>query len=523
MGGLEPRLTAKLRPGGHLDHAGLSRYNSRPTMKTAPSLLLALGVLCTSVRAQSGEFRTFTNTQGKSIQAKLLKVDATHALIQLASGQQFNLPINTLSAADQEYLKKAATNAPAAAPAAAMKFKPGPNDKIEPAALNEIVGQPVFSDSLLWQSKAEEVAERLKWKKESETKNSSSYRSYPDADYRLFGARPFSVAMYAADGMVTNLSLVYANKGDLFGMADENNNRVDRNTPQPQALATLGKAMKKDLESITATLTAKLGEPVKQTFGEGEAKDRMLRWDWRGHAILLREQENEYVGLEIVTSTFADAKGKVAMTGDKIIRERALANVEKRPNGDVVINDIPMVDQGPKGYCVPATAERAMRYLGVPADMYVLAMAGDTNLGGGTSVQLLLNGVERDLRHKGRSFDTWKGEFKLRDIQKYIDKGVPIMWGLYSTDDFNKLANDRTKARKDVTELSAWKPKLAEMISSDLRKERDQGHVVLIIGYNKDTNEIAFSDSWGERFKERWITIQEAELVSQQEYWVVSF
>ena len=58
---------------------------------------------------------------------------------------------------------------------------------------------------------------------------------------------------------------------------------------------------------------------------------------------------------------------------------------------------------------------------------------------------------------------------------------------------------------------------------SSLPKDRNTRHVILIMGYNKDTNEIAFSDSWGENFKERWITIPEAEMISQQEYWVVGF
>jgi hypothetical protein len=59
--------------------------------------------------------------------------------------------------------------------------------------------------------------------------------------------------------------------------------------------------------------------------------------------------------------------------------------------------------------------------------------------------------------------------------------------------------------------------------SATLVKDRDKAHVVLIVGYNPETNEIAFSDSWGERFKERWMTLAEAECISQQEFWVVGF
>ena len=455
--------------------------------------------------------RTFTNAQGKAVQARLVAVEGTMVKIALANGTPYTLPIASLSAADQEYLKTATT--------ATLKGL----DQLQPAVLNELVGQPLFGDASLWQTKAEEVAQRLQWPKESETKASSSYRDYPKDDYRLFGARPWSVAMYASDGMVTNVSLVYANKGDLFGMNGENNNRVDRETPEPQAMAILKKKMREDVDAITAKLTEKLGEPQKQRFGEGEGRDTMLRWDWRGHTILLREKEAEYVGLELVTKAFADAGGKIARTSEKIVKDRVLANVQRRETGDVVISDIPMVDQGPKGYCVPATAERAMRYLDVPADMYVLAMAGNTNLGGGTSVQMLLQGVKKDITSKGRTFDSWEGELKLKELQKYIDKGVPVIWALYSTDDFNKLANDRTKARKEMADFKQWKDKLPSMLNTSLVAERDQGHVVLIIGYNKETNEFAFSDSWGENFKERWITFEEAEKISQKEFWVVGF
>jgi hypothetical protein len=500
-------------------------------MKHAPCVILLLGLTLATAGAQSSELRTFTNTQGKAIQAKLVGTAGDQVTIEMAGGQRFTLGIGTLSAADQAYIKQAAASSPAPGTvnpsppvAGGFKPKPGPNDKLDPAVVNEVVGLPLFAEAMLWQTKADEVAGKLELKKESETKTSSSFRSYPKDTFRMFGARPYSVALYAADGLTTNLSLVFANKGDLFGMDGENNNRVDRNTPKAQALAILEKAMKADVAAISAKLSEKLGEPVKQMFGDGESRQKMLRWDWRGHSVLLREQEGEYVGVELVTTEVADAGGKVKMTGDKIIRDRALANVEKRTNGDVVINEIPMVDQGPKGYCVPATAERAMRYLSVPADMYVLAMAGETNIGGGTSVQMLLDGVRMDIRRKGRSFDSWQSEFKLKDLQKYIDKGVPVIWGLYSTDAFNDLANKRTKDRQGMTDVTAWKAKLAETNgTATLRKEKDQGHVVLIIGYNKETNEIAFSDSWGERYKERWITIPEAEMISQQEYWVVGF
>jgi len=180
-----------------------------------------------------------------------------------------------------------------------------------------------------------------------------------------------------------------------------------------------------------------------------------------------------------------------------------------------------MVDQGPKGYCVPATAERCMRFLGLPADMYLLAMVGETQAGGGTSVDRLLDNIGRDIKRKGRSFEIETGELKLRDVKKSIDDGIPIIWACYSTSEFNNTANSRTRMRKEVNWGEYESVVAAANESPGLTPDRSRGHVVIIMGYNEATNEIAFSDSWGQRYLERWITIPEAEQVSQQRFYII--
>ena len=402
--------------------------------------------------------------------------------------------------------------------------KASPNDLLAPAELNDLIGAPIFEDSVLWQSDAEKIAAKLNLNPESKTKTQSSFRAYPREDARLFGARPHSIALYAEYGMPTHFSLVFANKGDLFGSAGSGEDHFMRTASPKDVEKKLAEAMKADVDAITTNLSQKLGQPIKQRFGEGEGRRNVYRWDWRGHAILLSEVDMEYIGIEISTQRFADAGGKFARIKDEIVRSQAAANVERKENGDVVINDIPMVDQGPKGYCVPATAERAMRYLGVPADMYILAMAGETKIGGGTSVERLLEGVGKDIRRKGRSFDKWTGPLKQKDIAKYIDKGIPIIWAMCSVTEWNEIANERTRKRVNITDWSAWKNELTDAISdSSLIADRSRAHVVLIIGYNEQTGEIAFSDSWGERYTQRWMTLAEAERVSSQRFYVVSF
>jgi hypothetical protein len=49
-------------------------------------------------------------------------------------------------------------------------------------------------------------------------------------------------------------------------------------------------------------------------------------------------------------------------------------HVKRDPvSGDVWLGDVPMVDQGQKGYCVVASAERVMRYYGSKVDENELA------------------------------------------------------------------------------------------------------------------------------------------------------
>lgn len=218
----------------------------------------------------------------------------------------------------------------------------------------------------------------------------------------------------------------------------------------------------------------------------------------------------------------ADSRGR-SRVSDEDMRERLLSRVEKRPNGDVVLGDMPMVSQGPKGYCVPATWERVMRYMGVPADMYVLAMAGATTEGGGTSVEKLRSGASSAITAAGRRSSAATMKLKVADVARYIDRGLPIMWTMFSTDDYNKAAASRMAERKGMSDAKAWAEGL-QQARKDARKfqpDKNSGHVCLIIGYNKDTRELCVSDSWGPGFKERWVTEEEAQAVSQNGFFVI--
>jgi hypothetical protein len=109
---------------------------------------------------------------------------------------------------------------------------------------------------------------------------------------------------------------------------------------------------------------------------------------------------------------------------------------------------------------------------------------------------------------------------------RFIDSGIPILWGLHSTDRFNQIANNRTKDRIGAS-LDAWKERIKkaakEMQSLSRPHISEARHICIIHGYNKETEEIAFTDSWGDRYKERWIGVEEASHFSQNNCWVIEY
>ena len=193
--------------------------------------------------------------------------------------------------------------------------------------------------------------------------------------------------------------------------------------------AELKKMIERDEDVITNRLETILGKGRRQNFGQGSAKRKVMRWDWNDHSFLLSVVDGEFVSLSIEKSELADKRGKQTKIADMHIRRVHEANVENRNNGDVVIMNIPMVDQGPKGYCVPATFERCMRYMKIPADMYLLAMAGNTGMGGGTVISTLVKAVQHEVWAAGRTLKTVEGFPSFKELENTLRMECPSSGG----------------------------------------------------------------------------------------------
>ena len=168
-------------------------------MKPVFSLLLLLAC-CLDAHAAVGEWRTLQDGEGGVIKARFEGLKDDHLLLRRQNdGKLFEVPAGMLTGEDRTSFEAQAKQL---------------SEELE--KLSKMAGHPLFSGTPFEVRKAEEIARALELNRESKTLHSASWRAYTGDSYKLFGARPYSVALYADEaGNATVLSAVYSNKGDF--------------------------------------------------------------------------------------------------------------------------------------------------------------------------------------------------------------------------------------------------------------------------------------------------------------------
>lgn len=323
----------------------------------------------------------------------------------------------------------------------------------------------------------------------------------------IFGVPAAQVKIEEEQGKPARIEIMFFNKGDSaseFGI---------RRKTQEEKEAFVKKNWRDGAEAVADAL-APLGKARSCAIGAGKLRRRAEVREHGGNAFFLDAEKLEYVRIVIVPAS--RAQELTATTAAERVKGNFSVNTERRENGDVLIGNIPMINQGGKGYCVPATVERVLRYFGAEnLDMHKIAELAGTGAGGGTTMPHLVRGISPVLKRQKLAFSTAKMSFG--KIRQFTDKGIPMLWLMYSVDVYRDRLKETTQKRADEKDFSAWAKKLNAMKKLDLSGAnlREHAHVCLIIGYNAKTKEICVSDSWGRGAEEEWIRFEDALAVSQ--------
>jgi hypothetical protein len=249
----------------------------------------------------------------------------------------------------------------------------------------------------------------------------------------------------------------------------------------------------------------------------------------------------EFVRLEIKppeVKTTGLTFAPTALSGGK--RFNGPVHVKKdTASGDVVITDVPMVDQGQKGYCAVACAERMMRYYGVQTDANEIAQIANSDSTKGTSADAMFDALKKlSTRLKVRVRPVQQFEVKqimslMAEYNRAAKRGnrapqlappgqMIDVSAIFHAMDATVLKEVRTKNKSDITKFQSdvqkhidagipiiWSVMLGIFPEPGV-PQSGGGHMRLIIGYNTKTQEIIFSDSWGAGHEQKRMPIDNA-------------
>lgn len=287
--------------------------------------------------------------------------------------------------------------------------------------------------------------------------------------------------------------------------------------------------------------------PYKPKSKESAVKIKAWRWTIPGGILSLeasssgsksrKDFEAEFIRLRVIPEGAANGNPDRAQRGD------LKANV-KRVGKRVVIEGIPMVDQGEKGYCAVATAARVFSYYGSEhVDQHELASAADTDAGGGTSFSDMKDAIKKigskfqvkvrqidafeDIADYTKLIKAYNREARKNDKPKMSEDPSQIVdiWEKADPDVLRKVrAGKPADVEKWMKPVRAWinvgVPILWSLelgiVPEPMRGSQSRGgHMRLIIGYDDETQMILFSDSWGAQHVCKEMPMADAAAVSK--------
>lgn len=203
-------------------------------------------------------------------------------------------------------------------------------------------------------------------------------------------------------------------------------------------------------------------------------------------------------------------------------------HLETTPAGEKWIKDVPMVDQGSKGYCVVASTERVLKLYGLPTDEHELAQLAESDAAEGTRVDKLVEAFRKNsarLRVRTQVLQDWDVAFFEGFVNDYNAaarkaRKPPAPSPRRDMAAFNAALHDLLKSPLRVPARKAnasgvrqfertvattvdkgwpilWSVTLGLVPEVPAIPQSDGGHLRLIIGYNAAKHTIIYSDSWG--------------------------
>ncbi len=448
--------------------------------------------------AFAGEMRIWKIQDGSSIEGAYADCAEGRVILDTADGRRLSVPMEAFSAEDQVFLCDLS----------------GSMANIE----------DLLQDPALWTSTSVDLMSKhsalgLVWVDEG----LSARSQYPCMKFN--GQKVWELLAGFTNGHPSQIVASLYNRGDATSIA------TDR-----------FKALLDSAQEALTKWSASSPSPVRELRGPANTRVYARAWVRAPHQIILQWSVSangvpEFLRMRMTPSGAtggAPGAGAAAMAIQTstsaprvpILNSAALrARVRRETNGDLLLPDVPMVDQGQKGYCAAAVTERVLRYYGRDFDQHQVAQMAGSTAAGGTGSDELVQAVNRiargldlnfrklvdmDIQRYLRLIDDYNQAAKKNSQPPFTHDNMIDVDLMYHTMDSATLREVRTARTVDMRQFFSsvqdnigmgvpllWGVILGVVEETPTLPQSAGGHMRLIIGCNPRTQEILYSDSWG--------------------------
>ena len=360
--------------------------------------------------------------------------------------------------------------------------------------------------------------------------DASSFRLLSRGRVTIGGLKPREIVMAWKEDLLDSMLVMVYNKGD--------DGTIDRESYEGKVEATV--------EALDA-LTGQKGKLKRVSKKESAVDVKAWEWVWPGGAMRLEASSSgkrrnftaEFIRLTIGPDMEALERGGA---NDAANRSDLKEHVKKEEGGPVWIDGIPMVDQGEKGYCLPAAVSRVFAYYGMDGvDQHALAALCGSSGEGGTSSRAMLGALKKigskfhvriiELDDIESAF-TWMGDYD--KFAKKLKKTPLRSSGFLDAWDVADGSVLRAVRAGKPSQIEKWMKPIRKSISQGIPvlwsvtlgvfseevglPQSRGGHMRLIIGYDDAKKTVLFTDTWGAGHEKKEMPVADAAAMTMQRY-----
>ena len=344
---------------------------------------------------------------------------------------------------------------------------------------------------------------------------------------KIFGVESILVKATHRGEELEELQVTFADAGSFFGYYQQE--KVPKNLSRKEAIAEMQRLItirQMEFKELYQDRLERLEKELKKRSGKARGAQRgrtralraeMTEFQIADRTVRLLSAPDRLLRLSIrkkgkIPGSWLDQSAEKVSTSERL---RGLAQKAQRSeNGDVILNEVPIVPQGYRPYCGLNTLTMVARYLGLNLDEDWLAVAGKFQNTGSAAGSDMMGIYKAVAKEAGFSMDRSR-EYSHATVRRSLQAGMPvIVWRRWGQD------RDRlhTRISRDVED--GGESKFPPLDFKTLPNAESPLHASVVVGFNDGRKEVLFLESWAGHTKPRRMPVAELDATA---YYTFSF